>query len=259
MGITRETSPDSHHDLGVHVAFFTAPYREGDWEDWTMMQLPGGKQVMTRKDSPDNIRVYLSSRGVCEELDKATTLSEQKMALIKLFQGVEGAQLDRWLQDLQSSPLTDDLYSQHLTQIRLPPGAWSKGRVILLGDAAYCMTPLAGGYGTTVALLGAYILAGEISKHMKANTQSPPADNVELAAKEYERIMRPFITEKQQISSTLYNGLYPRSKFGIWAIQTIGGVVTKLGIHKLLFNLSSPEDSQNLEYEHYFPEIESQI
>jgi len=53
--------PDPRHDLGVHMAF-TAQSRENDTYDWTMCHIPGGRAVMTRKDRPENIRVYLATR-----------------------------------------------------------------------------------------------------------------------------------------------------------------------------------------------------
>jgi 2-polyprenyl-6-methoxyphenol hydroxylase-like FAD-dependent oxidoreductase len=54
--------PGSAHDLGVHMALFTAPSREDETYDWTMCHIPGGKAIMTRKDRPENITLYLATR-----------------------------------------------------------------------------------------------------------------------------------------------------------------------------------------------------
>ena len=54
----------------------------------------------------------------------------------------------------------DDFVLDSMAQVHLP--AWSRGRVVLLGDAAWCPTPLSG-LGTSLALVGAYVLAGELA------------------------------------------------------------------------------------------------
>ncbi len=55
-----------------------------------------------------------------------------------------------------------DLYFDSLSQVRM--NSWSKGRVVLLGDSAACPTPMAG-MGTSIAVVGAYVLAGETACH----------------------------------------------------------------------------------------------
>lgn len=62
------------------------------------------------------------------------------------------------------------------------------GRVALLGDAAYCPSPNTG-MGTTSALVGAYVLAGEIKKHCDGSHK----DDLANALKAYEEKFRPFI------------------------------------------------------------------
>jgi mycothiol S-conjugate amidase len=54
----------------------------------------------------------------------------------------------------------DDLYFDAMTQIRMD--TWSRGRIVLVGDAAYCAAPTSG-RGTSQALVGAYVLAGELA------------------------------------------------------------------------------------------------
>lgn len=58
---------------------------------------------------------------------------------------------------------------------------WSTGRVVLVGDAGYCPSPLTG-MGTSLALVGAYVLAGELARHDGDHTRAFAA---------YERRMRP--------------------------------------------------------------------
>lgn len=55
-----------------------------------------------------------------------------------------------------------DFHFDSISQIRMP--SWSRGRVVLVGDAGYSVA-LATGQGTTVAMVGAYVLAGELATH----------------------------------------------------------------------------------------------
>ncbi len=81
----------------------------------------------------------------------------------------------------------DDLYFDTVSQIRMP--CWSKGRVALAGDAAFAPSFLSG-QGTSIALVGAYVLAGELAVHDR------PAD----AFASYERIARPFVEANQALA-----------------------------------------------------------
>ncbi len=75
-----------------------------------------------------------------------------------LFKGL-GWESERILTDMQSS---DDFYMTRIAQVKLD--AWSKGNVVLVGDAAYCPSVMTG-MGTTSSLVGAYVLAGELTRH----------------------------------------------------------------------------------------------
>jgi 2-polyprenyl-6-methoxyphenol hydroxylase-like FAD-dependent oxidoreductase len=81
---------------------------------------------------------------------------------------------------IEAMPAATDFYFDELDQITMP--TWSTGRVALVGDAGYCASPMSG-RGTSQALLGAYVLAGELS------TQ----DSHELAFAEYERALRDYV------------------------------------------------------------------
>lgn len=244
--------PDPRRDLGVHMAFFTAPSREDDTYDWTVCHIPGGKALMTRKDRPENIRVYLATRTGRAALDAAKTPAEQKAVLAELFKGAEGCQSERFLRDLVESPEADDLYCQALRQIRLPEGAWSRGRVVLLGDAAYCPAPIGGGVATTAALVGAYVLAGEIAKQWKKNEESPGTFNMEEAAKEYERIVRPFITANSQVSPWMMRLWFPETRLGIRTFHAVAGLAAASGIDKFVGSSTAQEETQTLKYSDYF-------
>ncbi|MFD7840752.1 FAD-dependent monooxygenase [Streptomyces sp. NPDC059761] len=85
-----------------------------------------------------------------------------------------------------------DFYCDAMAQIRMD--SWSRGRVALLGDAGYCPSPLSG-QGTSIALVGAYVLADCLAR--AARTQSGHS----AAYADYERRMRPFVTLNQALAT----------------------------------------------------------
>jgi 2-polyprenyl-6-methoxyphenol hydroxylase-like FAD-dependent oxidoreductase len=97
----------------------------------------------------------------------------------------------------------DDLYFDAVSQIRMPQ--WSRGRVALLGDAGYCPSLLAGA-GSAFAMLGAYVLAGELR-----NAHGDPA----LAFAAYEAKLRGWLTKQQDAAVGLAASFTPKTAFGL--------------------------------------------
>jgi 2-polyprenyl-6-methoxyphenol hydroxylase-like FAD-dependent oxidoreductase len=79
-----------------------------------------------------------------------------------------------------------EFYFDKLNQIRMP--VWSKGRVALVGDAGYCVSPVAG-MGGSMAIIGAARLADALQRH---------GDDYETAFREYHNELRPFVHEVQE-------------------------------------------------------------
>ncbi len=98
----------------------------------------------------------------------------------------------------------DDLYFDVVSQIRLE--RWSSGRVVLLGDAAACVSLLAG-EGTGLALVEAYVLAGELARAQ---------GNLSEAFIAYENRLRDFLEEKQRGATRFISFFAARTNFGIW-------------------------------------------
>jgi 2-polyprenyl-6-methoxyphenol hydroxylase-like FAD-dependent oxidoreductase len=88
---------------------------------------------------------------------------------------------------LKAMRRAEDLHFDTVSQIRMP--VWCSGRVALVGDAAYAPSFLSG-QGTSLALVGAYVLAGELASH------DDPSD----AFAAYERIIRPFVEANQALA-----------------------------------------------------------
>jgi 2-polyprenyl-6-methoxyphenol hydroxylase-like FAD-dependent oxidoreductase len=98
----------------------------------------------------------------------------------------------------------DDLYFDVVSQIRMD--RWSHGRVLLIGDAAGCIS-LLGGEGTGLAIAEAYVLAGEL---LHAGT------NYRRAFDAYESRLRPFIKTKQASAVKYIPFFATRTRLGLW-------------------------------------------
>ncbi|KAJ4263420.1 hypothetical protein NW762_006239 [Fusarium torreyae] len=215
-------APDPRKFLGGYIGFFSVPSEPRDSDRFTFCFLPGtlSRFIGTRKDCPELTRVYMQMRGHDDALvaaHKSGNSAELKKAWADLYEG-GGWDCDRFMNALRSSPEADDLYSTLFEEICLPEQSWSKGRVVLLGDAAHAQT--ANGFGCTWGLVGAYILAGEIATLY----QEDPSIAVMLGAKKYEEIFRPISTAQHGQSQFIESLLAPRSRLGIWMFHWVARI-----------------------------------
>lgn len=103
---------------------------------------------------------------------------------------------------------TNDLYFDRVSQIRMDPqgGFWSRGRTTLIGDAAFCVSLLAG-QGSALAMAAAYILAGEMHRSK---------GDLSTAFARYQGLFRPFVEKKQKAALGFAGTFAPKSKFAIF-------------------------------------------
>ena len=127
-------------------------------------------------------------------------MDQQKRALRDHFQQ-EGWEIPRLLQIMETAP---DFYFDSISQVKM--NRWSAGRSVLLGDAAYCASPLSG-MGTGMAVVGAYVLAGELAE---AN------GDYALAFERYENLMRDFVKKCQGIADGGTDWFVPRTRLRLW-------------------------------------------
>ncbi|EXJ94820.1 hypothetical protein A1O1_03218 [Capronia coronata CBS 617.96] len=214
--------PDPRRLRGGYIGYFSIPSQPGDSDRFTFCHLPGGRVarvIGTRKDVPDLTRVYMQMRGkdaVVDAASKAGDLAQLKNALADLYQD-GGWECERFTNALRHAPEADDLYFTPFVEVQLPPGSWSKGRVVLIGDAAHSST--ADGYGCTWGLVGPYILAGEIATLLKQ--KSSPTAAVVPGAKNYEERFRPVATATHGGSQVAESLFFPTSSVGIWMLHTV--------------------------------------
>ena len=101
---------------------------------------------------------------------------------------------------------------------------WStQGRILCLGDAAYCPTPLTG-MGAPLAILGAYTLAGELTQINKDATRIPEA------FEQYEKVYRPHVEDAQWIplGNLMPGMMLPSSWFGVTVLRTVFATLSRI-------------------------------
>jgi tryptophan-rich sensory protein len=126
---------------------------------------------------------------------------------------------------------TEDFYFDQLRQVRMP--RWSNGRVVLCGDAAWCVTPI-GGVGTTLAITGARVLAGEIAQ----------APNLATALAAYEQAMRPMVKQAQGIPSFAPRLANPHSRIGIRALHAAMALASRPTVRAIMGKLSGGDTAE---------------
>jgi 2-polyprenyl-6-methoxyphenol hydroxylase-like FAD-dependent oxidoreductase len=127
----------------------------------------------TRANDRLRVVLYFADRGS----DPPQDIVAQKRALKAPF-GDVGGRFRRLVAELDGA---EDLYASEMAQVRMR--GWSDRRIVLAGDAAYCPSPLSG-QGTSLALVGAYVLAEEIARS---------TDDLATATESHERRLRPFV------------------------------------------------------------------
>lgn len=109
-------------------------------------------------------------------------LDAQKRILTEEFGGHHRWRVPELLDAARRDP---ELYFDSMSQIDMP--SWHRGRVVLVGDAAHCASPLSG-RGTSLAITGTWLLAKALSEN---------ADDLAAALAQYERDQRPHVSYAQ--------------------------------------------------------------
>lgn len=183
--------------LGCQVAAWVVDgYRPRDELTYLTYATPGRQvgRVALRDDRTMFLLVFRA------EHDSASAAASPKDQLRNQF-GDAGWECPDLLATLHD---VDDLYVDVVSQIRMD--RWSRGRVLLIGDAAGCIS-LLGGEGTGLAITEAYVLAGELAR---------AHDDHRRAFDAYEKRLRPFIESKQAGAVKYLSFFATRTRFGLW-------------------------------------------
>ncbi|MBB5935168.1 FAD-dependent monooxygenase [Streptomyces zagrosensis] len=178
--------PEEHfaHHLGSYLSVFSADnfLALDNWQMW-LRDGDAGFGIMPVRDNAElRIAFGFMSAPLADDLRKGDVLRQlvhDKLASLQW----EGARLAK---AVETAP---DFYCDAMAQIRMEH--WSQGRVALLGDAGYCPSPLSG-QGTSLALVGAYVLASCLAQ---------AHGDHRAAYSRYEQQLRPFVTLNQALAT----------------------------------------------------------
>ncbi|KKC05715.1 FAD-binding protein [Mycobacterium nebraskense] len=170
--------------LGTHAAIFTVPnFLDLDyWQTWHYGDSTMAGVYSARNNS--EARAMLGFMDTELRIDYRDT--EAQFAELERRMADDGWVRPQLLEYMRSAP---DFYFDEMSQIKMD--RWSKGRVALVGDAGYCCSPLSG-QGTSVALLGAYILAGELATASEGGTV-----DYELGFANYHKEFNDYVNRNQ--------------------------------------------------------------
>ncbi|GIM90170.1 FAD-dependent monooxygenase [Paractinoplanes toevensis] len=179
--------------LGAYISIFEAPNHLGiDREEF--MYFRPGRLAFAYAMGPDQpAKVGLTFASPPLDYDRRAVVA-QKALVKEAFSGL-GWETDRFLESIDAA---GDFYFDSLSQVHLK--GWSSGRVVLLGDAAHCPSP-SSGQGTSLALVGAYVLAETLGK--------PGGFD------EYEATLRPYVEKNMEFGRKMAKDMVPGGRLAI--------------------------------------------
>ncbi|EMD64269.1 hypothetical protein GGP41_006696 [Bipolaris sorokiniana] len=239
MVLSDEAQKNCYNFIGQYIAYFSIPRIPSDTNHWYWYNAPKGLALMLRPHRNDRtVGCYMGvttpahgHRDPAAEKAMEGGPQAQKEFLTEYFKDA-GWQAQRILKGMHRS---DDFYMSRSAYVKLP--TWTNHRAVLLGDAAHATF----GSGTTLAVQGAYYLAGELGKVRRS-------EDVPDALKRYEKVFRPV----QAVDGTLPPGFpqmaFPQTEWGLRLRDAIAWAVAKSKVYKLLPN-DKPDESQLPVYE----------
>jgi 2-polyprenyl-6-methoxyphenol hydroxylase-like FAD-dependent oxidoreductase len=220
------------HDLGYLGAFFTVPNHLG-LDSW-MLSYDEPKCSAAIRSVHDNTEALavLSMPGTRDDYDYRDIVG-QKALLRQRLSGM-GWEVP-WLLDRMDE--ATDFYFDSSSQVHMD--TWSSGRVVLLGDAAFCSSP-SSGQGTSLSVVGAYILAGELAASAGDHT---------VAFQEYETRMRPWVIATQKMGRDNIKRFAANNRLELWAQHQLIRILSHLPgkdlfmrrMHKVLNGIDLPD------------------
>ncbi|KAF2866197.1 hypothetical protein BDV95DRAFT_585096 [Massariosphaeria phaeospora] len=223
--------------MGMYAAYYTIPRQPNDNDWWNVFFALRSRIITLRPDPHGTIRALFShmpstdaEEAEWRDASRGGRLAQEKL-LKKTFADA-GWQAPRILDAVDQAP---DFYFHVIEQIKM--SHWSNSRVVCLGDTAYAPSPLTG-MGTSLALIGAYMLAGELSK-LKEGEHPAKA----LAA--YENEFRPFVDKEQKIPSFIPAIAHPGTAWKRVLLQSLLWVMSQIAKIPWVKNRVADAESDN--------------
>ena len=180
-GLVFGPEADFRHDLGRTYAGFSVPNAYGLDHEVLLSNTPGHLAALYAVRDEPEVTVLLAYAGPPPSADHHDL--EGRRAEVARASAGQSWHVPRLLDLMRAA---DDLYVDTVSQIRMP--AWTRGRVALVGDAGYAPSFLSG-QGTSLAVVGAYVLAAALA--------ADPDPAIALPA--HERTLRAFVERNQSL------------------------------------------------------------
>jgi 2-polyprenyl-6-methoxyphenol hydroxylase-like FAD-dependent oxidoreductase len=211
--------------VGAYVAVLSAPKRGGPDGEFVCHMGPGRMVGRYGARHLDDERVVFLFRSA-HELDYHYRDEPRQKELLRSAFAAMHPEVEAWLAELERTPA---FYFDSVTQLRME--SWSRGRVTLVGDAGYCPGPAVGG-STSLAVLGAYVLAGELAA---------AGGDHERAFAAYEREMVEVVRRSRAFAVQAAKTLVPSSRAGVWGLVRAARLVSSLpaGVSRALARLNT--------------------
>jgi 2-polyprenyl-6-methoxyphenol hydroxylase-like FAD-dependent oxidoreductase len=205
--------------LGYMVAAFEARgYRPRDEDVYVMYGEPG--RMLGRVALRDDRTLFLFVFAADADTQAALLDEPAQKAFLHARYGSDNWECAHILGELDR---TRDLYFDRVSQIVMP--SWSRGRVALVGDAAFCIS-LVAGQGAALAMTAAYVLAGELAKADGRHAEG---------FGNYEKALRAFVDSKQQAAERFATAFAPRTRWGLFFRNQVIKASAIPGVARLAF------------------------
>ncbi|KAJ1030844.1 hypothetical protein NDA18_002074 [Ustilago nuda] len=198
---------------GCYCVYATVPRTNADSDYWDIHQALRSRALHTRPDNHGTLRFFITTMPPTpaqkQAWDSAARSHNRKTQMDLVRSELADIPYGPAPRLLEGMAEAKDLYFQTVSQIRL--SKWSKNRVICLGDTAYAPTPFTG-MGTSLAINGAYLLAGHLS-------QLKEGEHPRRAFEEYEKEFKPFVQEIQNIPWFVPGIAHPQYAWTRWLFK----------------------------------------
>ncbi|RMZ71310.1 salicylate 1-monooxygenase [Pyrenophora seminiperda CCB06] len=232
--LDEEARKGSYNFIGQYIAYFSIPRQASDTKHWYWYNAPKGLALMTRPHRNEKtIGCYMcittpshGQRDPIAEQAMEGGPAAQKQLLHKYFKDA-GWQAERILAGMDQC---DDFYMSRAAYVKL--SKWTNNRATLIGDAAHATF----GVGTSLAVEGAYFLAGELSKIKNG-------DEIPGALERYEENFRAIQRKEGDIPPGYPQIAFPQTTWGLKVRDSLLWAVAKTKVYKLLPS-EKPDDSK---------------
>lgn len=193
--------------LGYYLSCYFVPERDPIEANWVNYVEPGRQVGVYKSGQPGQ----LATLFLWQAEDQGYIPPDKRKKMLESAFKDMGWKTQQILDDMPSNGT--EILVDTVTQIRMK--TWRKGRVVLIGDAAGCMT-LISGQGASMALGSAYVLAEELGREQ----------DWQQALANYEFRVKPHIELRQRKAYGLAKQFVPGTKLGIQVQSVVLKLIT---------------------------------